>query len=105
MGHRPGGRVPGGEPLESGEEPERPAPLLTLVDGGDEHGDEAAAEEEMAEGDATANGEAATGVSVSNTASKDDVDSAHTLAIIGIVFGVLGLLAGAFAILRSRRSA
>ena len=32
------------EPLESGEEPEHPAPLLTLVDGEDEHGDDAAAE-------------------------------------------------------------
>jgi methionine-rich copper-binding protein CopC len=93
------------EPLESGEEPEHPAPLLTLVDGGDEHSDEAAAEEETAEGDATANGETATGVSVSNTASQDDVDSANTLATVGIVVGVLGLLAGGFAIFRSRRSA
>jgi uncharacterized protein YcnI len=93
------------EPLESGEEPEHPAPLLTLVEGGDEHGDEAAAEEETAEGDATANGEAAAGVSVSNTASQDDVDSANTLATVGIVVGVLGLLAGGYAIFRSRRSA
>ena len=88
------------EPLESGEEPEHPAPLLTLVDAEDEQGDEAAAEEEAA-----AEGEAASGVNVSNTASQDDVDSANTLATVGIVFGVLGLLAGAFAIFRSRRSA
>ena len=88
------------EPLESGEEPEHPAPLLTLVDGGDEHGDETVAEEETAAG----NGEAASGVSVSNTASQDDVDSANTLATVGIVSGVLGLLAGGFAIFRSRRA-
>ena len=88
------------EPLESGDEPEHPAPLLTLVDGEDEHGDTAAAEDEAA-----AEGEAASGVSVSNTASQDDVDSATTLATDGIVVGVLGLLAGAFAIFRSRRSA
>ena len=88
------------EPLESGEEPEHPAPLLTLVDAEDEHGDDAAAEE-----DAAAEGEAASGVSVANTASQDDVDSATTLATVGIVVGVLGLLAGAFAIFRSRRSA
>ena len=88
------------EPLESGEEPEHPAPLLTLVDAEDEHGDDAAAEDEAA-----AEGEAASGVSVANTASQDDVDSANTLATVGIIVGVLGLLAGAFAIFRSRRSA
>jgi uncharacterized protein YcnI len=90
------------EPLESGEEPEHPAPLLKLVegDGEDEHGGDAAAEDK-----ATGDGEAASGVSVSNTASQDDVDSANTLATVGIVVGVLGLLAGAFAIFRSRRSA
>ena len=94
------------EPLESGEEPEHPAPLLTLVDGGDEHGDTAAAEDDAAaDDDAAAEGEAASGVSVTNTASQDDVDSANTLATVGIVVGVLGLLAGAFAIFRSRRSA
>lgn len=84
------------EPLDSGEEPERPAPLLTLVDGDDEHGG--------GSDDAAADGEAASGVSVSNTASQDDVDSANTLATIGIVVGALGLLAGVVAILRSRRT-
>ena len=44
-------------------------------------------------------------MSVTNTASQDDVDSANTLATVGIVVGVLGLLAGGFAIFRSRRSA
>jgi uncharacterized protein YcnI len=90
------------EPLESGEEPEHPAPLLKLVegDGEDEHGGDAAAED-----NATGDGEAASGVSVSNAASQDDVDSANTLATVGIVVGVLGLLAGAFAIFRTRKSA
>jgi uncharacterized protein YcnI len=90
------------EPLESGEEPEHPAPLLKLVegDGEDEHGGDAAAGD-----NAAGDGEAASGVSVSNTASQDDVDSANTLATVGIVVGVLGLLAGAFAIFRTRKSA
>ena len=88
------------EPLESGEEPEPPAALLTLVDGEDEHDADAAADDDTA-----ADGEAASGMSVTNTASQDDVDSANTLAIVGIVIGALGLLAGGFALLRSRRSA
>ncbi len=87
------------EPVEGGEEPERPAPLLTLVDGEDEHGGAAAEDEAAAEG------EAAGGMTVANTASQDDVDSANTLATVGIVIGVLGLLAAIFAIFRSRKSA
>lgn len=89
------------EPLDSGEEPEHPAPLLTLVASEDEHGG-GAAEDEEATG---ASDEAAVGVSVENTASQDDVDSASTLAIVGVVVGVLGLLAGGFALIRSRKSA
>ena len=87
------------EPVEGGEEPERPAPLLTLVDGEDEHGGA------PAEDEAAAEGEAAGGMTVANTASQDDVDSANTLATVGIVIGVLGLLAATFAIFRSRKSA
>jgi uncharacterized protein YcnI len=88
------------EPVEGGEEPEHPAPLLTLVDGEDEHGGDAAAEDESA-----AEGETAGGMTVSNTAGQDDVDSANTLATLAIVIGVLGLLTGAFAVFRARKSA
>ncbi len=88
------------EPLEGGEEPEHPAPLLTLVAGEGEHGGDTAAEDEPA-----AEGETAGGMTVANTASQDDVDSANTLATVAIVIGVLGLLAGVFAIFRARKSA
>lgn len=84
------------EPLPNGEEPEHPAPLLTLVDAADEHGDEA--------GSASEDGEQAadSGVTVENAATQDDVDSANLLGIIGIVLGALGLLVGGFALFPRR---
>jgi periplasmic copper chaperone A len=85
------------EPLPDGEEPEHPAPLLTLVDAADEHGDE--------DGSASEDGEQAAdsgGVTVENAATQDDVDSANLLGIIGIVVGALGLLAAGFALFRNR---
>lgn len=85
------------EPVEDGEEPERPAPKLTLIDPPEE-GEEAAAPG----GDAVAEGEQAANVSA---VSQDDVDSANTLATVGLVVGVLGLLAAVFAIVRGRRTA
>jgi uncharacterized protein YcnI len=87
------------EPVEGGEEPEHPAPLLTLVDPPEE-GEEAAA---PAEDDGAAEGEQA--ASVTNAASQDDVDSANTLATIGLIVGGLGLLAAIFATVRSRETA
>ena len=86
------------QPVEGDEEPERPAPMLTLVDPPEE-GEEAAAPAD----DGAAEGEQA--ASVTNAASQDDVDSANTLATIGLIVGVLGLLAGIFAIVRSRKTA
>jgi periplasmic copper chaperone A len=89
------------EPLPSGEEPEHPAPALTLVDADGEHGGSGD------EGEATADGEQAAdsaGVTVENAATQDDVESANLLGIIGIVVGALGLLVGGVALFR-RRSA
>ena len=97
------------EPTADGEEPEHPAPLLTLVDAEDEHAagsdeaDEADEAAEAAEGE-SADGETASGLTVENTASQDDVDSANSLATVGIVAGVLGVLAAAFAVYRTRKS-
>jgi periplasmic copper chaperone A len=86
------------EPVEGGEEPERPAPMLTLVDPPEEGEDAAApADDGAAEGEQAA--------SVTNAASQDDVDSANTLATIGLIVGALGLLAAIFAIVRSRKTA
>jgi hypothetical protein len=81
------------------EEPERPAPKLTLVD----------PEPEGAGGKTTATTASAApasdkGLSVSNVATQDDVDSANTLGVVGIVVGILGLAVGGFALVRGLRS-
>jgi uncharacterized protein YcnI len=93
------------EVVEGEEEPEFPAPTLKLVDPAEGGGHDDGAEDEQgeeAEGDG-AEGESAGGLTVENAASQDDVDSANTLATIGIVVGVLGLLAGGFALYTSRK--
>ena len=86
------------EPVEGEEEPEHPAPALTLVDPEGEGDDTAAA-------DAADEGESASGLTVENTASQDDVDSANTLATVGIAVGVIGLLVALFAVVKGRRAA
>lgn len=90
------------EPTDDGEEPEHPAPLLTLIDEAEGTGSGAGADASgTSEG---AEGESASGLTVENTASQDDVDTANTLGIVGIVVGALGLLAAAFAVVRTRRA-
>lgn len=80
-------------PAEGGEEPERPAPLLTLVDPEGEGGGGAAADQEQA-----------SGLSVENAATQDDVDSANRLAFGGLVVGIIGVVAAAVALVRGRRA-
>jgi uncharacterized protein YcnI len=78
----------------SGEEPEHPAPTLTLTAAtGDEHGGGAA--------DEAASGEAA--ASDDHLATSDDVDSAKTIGIIGIVVGALGVILAIVALVRKPR--
>jgi uncharacterized protein len=89
------------EPLPSGEEPEHPAPLLTLVDAEEEDGGSGDEAEPASDDEQAAD---SGGVAVENAATRDDVDTADTLGIIGIVVGALGLLVGGFALFR-RRSA
>jgi uncharacterized protein YcnI len=85
------------EPLEEGEEePERPAPLLELVDP-EEEGEAGSGD------DAGSDGEAASGLTVEDPATQDDVDSANTLATVGIAVGVIGLLVAALALISGRR--
>ena len=86
------------EVVEGEEEPEHPAPTLKLIDPVEE-GEEAPADE----GGDGSEGESAGGVTVENAASQDDVDSANTMATVGIVVGVLGLLVGGFALFTSRK--
>lgn len=66
----------------SGEEPERPAPTLTLTKAEGDHGSSA--------GDSTG-------------PSSSDVDSAKRLGLIGIIVGALGLVAGGTALATRRR--
>jgi uncharacterized protein YcnI len=79
----------------SGEEPEHPAPVLTLTAGGDEDGDSAADDA----GD-EADDESAAGAS---SDSGDDDGDSTTLAVVALVVGGLGLLAGVGALVQGRR--
>lgn len=84
--------------IEEGEDVERPAPVLTLVNAEDEgHGGGSDDDD-----GASADGEVAAGVSVA--ASQDDIDAANTRGTIALVVGIIGLLAGGFAIFRSRKA-
>jgi len=90
---------------EGGEEPESPAPFVTV--GEAEAGDGHDATEPADDGDAatSSDAEAAAGTPASSTGSDDGDDSdggTNGLAIAGIVLGLLGLAAGGTALLRSR---
>jgi uncharacterized protein YcnI len=93
---------------EGGEEPERPAPVLTLVDpveGADDHGGGGGEAEEGG----TEDGESAApeGVDVENLATSDDVDSATNRATMAMVISIIAAVAGlgALAVVLSRRRA
>jgi periplasmic copper chaperone A len=94
VGGAPGEEVGWIEEAEGGEEPERPAPLLTLTDPEEEGG-----------GAPAASAEEASGMTVENVASQDDVDGATTWGVIGLIVGLLGLAAGAIALVQGRRAA
>ena len=72
------------EPVEGEDEPQHPAPTLTLV---------AAARDDAEPIEVTP----------VSSVDQDDVDSARTVGVIGIVVGALGLLAGLGAYAASRR--
>ena len=69
-----------------GPEPDDPQPVLTLTAASD-------------------TGTATPATPATSTANKSDVDNAKTLAIVGVVVGALGLLAGAGGLVRGRRKA
>jgi uncharacterized protein YcnI len=73
--------------VAGGPEPDNPAPVLTLT------------ASDAGSGTPTT----APSGSASGTVTQSDVDNAKTIAIIGVVVGVLGLIAGAVAIVMSRR--
>ncbi|HTU14182.1 MAG TPA: YcnI family protein [Solirubrobacterales bacterium] len=73
------------------EEPEHPAPTVTLTAAEDEHG-------------ATADSEDAPAGSETASASESDDDSGDGLAIAALIVGALGLIAGGAALFTARRS-
>jgi periplasmic copper chaperone A len=81
---------------EGGEEPEFPAPVLELTPStGDEHGDgtdEAASEDEGSGSEEAAESD-----------DGDDDSGSDTLAIVALIVGGLGLIAGGTALVMSRR--
>jgi uncharacterized protein YcnI len=79
-----------------GEEPESPSPSVALVaeDGG--HGDEAETEAEEADGEAEQ-------ALAADSATQDDVDSARTIAVVGVVVGLIGIVVAIAALLKARR--
>ncbi|WP_328827458.1 MULTISPECIES: YcnI family protein [unclassified Streptomyces] len=80
------------------DEPENPAPVLKLTAKESEDGDATPAASASA-----AAGSAKSGSDASSSSSASDSDStARGLGIAGLIVGVLGLAAGAFAIVRSR---
>lgn len=80
-----------------GEKPERPAPVLTLTAAAADHGVATKVEAEKAQ-DKSEQSQAEQAV------SKDDLDGARTLGILGLVSGALGLATaiGALVVVRRR---
>jgi periplasmic copper chaperone A len=87
------------EAPEGGEEPEHPAPAITLTEseGDHAHGDEGTTTTVADEGDEDKNGEEASG-----EAHEDEGTDA--LAVVALIVGALGLVLGAYAVTALRRA-
>jgi uncharacterized protein len=86
------------EQATGSEEPEHPAPSVTLTAGSDEGSTPTTA----ASGDG-AKASAASNASGAVKDAQDDADSAKTLGIIALIVGVLALIVGIVAVAASRR--
>ncbi|MER5383677.1 YcnI family protein [Streptomyces sp. NPDC002688] len=86
------------EAKKGGEEPESPAPVLTLTDKG--------AAEESSDGaagsDAASSSSSSSGGEESTVSDKSGDSTARALGTAGLVVGVLGLIAAGFAVVRGR---
>jgi hypothetical protein len=84
----------------TGDEPEHPAPTVTVVKA--EGGDAANAESTTT---GSGDGQQAAATSDSSSSKSDSSDSSDStgLAVAGIVIGALGLATAAFAVLRTRK--
>jgi uncharacterized protein YcnI len=80
-----------------GAEPDHPAPVLTLTSASGDHNGSTTATTATRDGSQ---------VALTSAVTQDDVDSAKTLAIVGIVAGALGIVVGAagFVVGRRRRA-
>ncbi|MER5397550.1 YcnI family protein [Streptomyces sp. NPDC002599] len=92
------------QPQKGEEEPESPAPVLALTAGG-------AAEEPASAGtgasgsDSSSSSSSSSSAAAESTASDKSSDStARALGTAGLIVGVLGLLAAAFAVVRIRKA-
>jgi uncharacterized protein YcnI len=89
------------ETPEGGEEPEFPAPVLTLVEGsGDEHGAETATTVADDGGDEGDDGSAA--AATDDGDGDGDDDGTDALTIVALIVGIVGVLLGGAALVRSR---
>ncbi|MER7640495.1 YcnI family protein [Streptomyces sp. NPDC126522] len=79
------------------DEPENPAPVLKLTAKESEDGDATPAASASAAGSTKSDSDAS-----SSSSASDSDSTARGLGIAGLIVGVLGLAAGAFAIVRSR---
>ena len=87
------------ETPEGGEEPDHPAPAIALTEAegeGHDHAEEPTATTTVDDGHAAEDAAAD---------SSDDDDSSDSLAVVALIVGALGLLAGGYAVMSSRRAA
>ncbi len=93
------------EATPGGEEPEEPAPVLTLVESDAGHGAGGGDQEEAAEAEtAPIASEAAIGLEAGNVASQGEVATATRLAVAALIVGGLGLAAAGAGLLRRQRA-
>jgi uncharacterized protein YcnI len=85
------------ETPEGGEEPEHPAPAITLTAAGEEghdHGEEAEAGHDEGTDEAAA----------ADSGEESEGEDSDALAIIALIVGVAGLLVGGYAVVANRRA-
>ncbi|MEU6534765.1 YcnI family protein [Streptomyces sp. NPDC047000] len=89
------------QPAEGADEPENPAPALTLTAEGSDTA-ETATNTEAGNAETPAAGSQSAAKSSTASGSKASDSTARGLGVAGLVVGVLGLAAAAFAVLRGR---
>lgn len=90
---------------EGADEPEYPAPVVTVTEAtGGHHGDEEATESEEHDGHAGADADDGADDGADNGAAVGSDDDGNGLAVAGLVAGVAGILVGGAALARSRRA-